>query len=102
MPSCLLQDKNTFYRNIMVALRLMEEQWVGEKRDAGYATVKGDVLDGEQLWALIEGLQANDLLHYTHLLTGLNTRVKLISFDELQLVILSTVFLFISHLYPVI
>nr|XP_024387764.1 pyridoxal kinase-like isoform X2 [Physcomitrium patens] len=36
----------------------------------GYATVKGDVLDGEQLWALIEGLQANDLLHYTHLLTG--------------------------------
>lgn len=43
---------------------------MGEKRDAGYATVKGDVLDGEQLWALIEGLQANDLLHYTHLLTG--------------------------------
>lgn len=32
--------------------------------------MKGDVLDGEQLWALIEGLQANDLLHYTHLLTG--------------------------------
>lgn len=36
----------------------------------GYATVKGQVLDGEQLWALIEGLEANDLLHYTHLLTG--------------------------------
>ncbi|KAG0598656.1 hypothetical protein M758_12G091300 [Ceratodon purpureus] len=36
----------------------------------GYAAVKGQVLDGEQLWALIEGLEANDLLHYTHLLTG--------------------------------
>ncbi|KAG0605631.1 hypothetical protein M758_9G075000 [Ceratodon purpureus] len=36
----------------------------------GYKTVKGQVLDGEQLWALIEGLEANDLLHYTHLLTG--------------------------------
>eukprot|EP00271_Cylindrocystis_brebissonii_P008008 TRINITY_DN22012_c0_g1_i1.p1 TRINITY_DN22012_c0_g1~~TRINITY_DN22012_c0_g1_i1.p1 ORF type:complete len:442 (-),score=39.69 TRINITY_DN22012_c0_g1_i1:780-2105(-) len=36
----------------------------------GYPTFKGDVLNGEQLWALIEGLEANDLLHYTHLLTG--------------------------------
>ncbi|KAG0562880.1 hypothetical protein KC19_9G179100 [Ceratodon purpureus] len=36
----------------------------------GYKTVKGQVLDGEQLWALIEGLEANGLLHYTHLLTG--------------------------------
>lgn len=36
----------------------------------GYSTVKGQVLDGEQLWALIEGLEANDLLHYTHLVTG--------------------------------
>ena len=37
---------------------------------AGYSTVKGQVLDGDQLWTLIEGLEANDLLHYTHLLTG--------------------------------
>lgn len=44
---------------------------MGRKEIAGYATVKGQVLDGEQLWALIEGLEANDLLHYTHLLTGL-------------------------------
>jgi len=36
----------------------------------GYSTVKGQVLDGDQLWTLIEGLEANDLLHYTHLLTG--------------------------------
>jgi pyridoxine kinase len=36
----------------------------------GYATVKGQVLDGEQLWTLIEGLEANDLHHYTHLVTG--------------------------------
>ncbi|XP_057862357.2 pyridoxal kinase isoform X4 [Cryptomeria japonica] len=37
---------------------------------AGYPTVRGQVLNGEQLWTLIEGLEANDLLCYTHLLTG--------------------------------
>jgi len=42
------------------------------KESAGYGTVKGQVLDGDQLWALIEGLEANELLSYTHLLTGLN------------------------------
>lgn len=26
--------------------------------------------DGEQLWTLIEGLEANQLIQYTHLLTG--------------------------------
>lgn len=36
----------------------------------GYPSFKGHVLDGEQLWTLIEGLEANDLLFYTHLLTG--------------------------------
>lgn len=37
----------------------------------GYPTVKGAVLDGEGLWQLIEGLEANGLLRgYTHLLTG--------------------------------
>ncbi|KAF2569071.1 hypothetical protein F2Q68_00026806 [Brassica cretica] len=36
----------------------------------GYPTFKGQVLNGEQLWELIEGLEANDLLFYTHLLTG--------------------------------
>ncbi|XP_031110320.1 pyridoxal kinase [Ipomoea triloba] len=36
----------------------------------GYPTFKGQVLNGEQLWDLIEGLQANNLLFYTHLLTG--------------------------------
>ncbi|CAI5930976.1 unnamed protein product, partial [Closterium sp. NIES-64] len=36
----------------------------------GYPTWKGQILDGEQLWALIEGLEANGLLFYTHLLTG--------------------------------
>ncbi|KAK6913570.1 Pyridoxamine kinase/Phosphomethylpyrimidine kinase [Dillenia turbinata] len=30
----------------------------------------GQVLNGQQLWDLIEGLEANDLLFYTHLLTG--------------------------------
>ncbi|CAA6671391.1 unnamed protein product [Spirodela intermedia] len=30
----------------------------------------GQVLDGEQLWDLIEGLEVNNLLYYTHLLTG--------------------------------
>ncbi|KAM7268124.1 hypothetical protein ACFE04_010290 [Oxalis oulophora] len=36
----------------------------------GYPTFKGQVLNGEQLWDLIQGLEANQLLHYTHLLTG--------------------------------
>jgi len=38
--------------------------------NTGYPTVQGQVLNGEQLWTLIEGLEANDLLVYTHLLTG--------------------------------
>lgn len=36
----------------------------------GYPTFRGQVLDGQQLWDLIEGLSANNLLYYTHLLTG--------------------------------
>ncbi|OMO95721.1 Pyridoxal phosphate (active vitamin B6) biosynthesis, pyridoxal kinase [Corchorus olitorius] len=51
----------------------------------GYPTFKGQVLNGEQLWDLIEGLEANDLLFYTHLLTGyigsvsfLNTILKVV------------------------
>ncbi|KAL8263312.1 hypothetical protein R6Q59_024661 [Mikania micrantha] len=36
----------------------------------GYPTFKGQVLNGKQLWELIEGLEANNLLYYTHLLTG--------------------------------
>lgn len=38
---------------------------------AGYPTFKGQVLNGEQLWELIQGLESNDLLYYTHLLTGI-------------------------------
>lgn len=37
---------------------------------AGYPTIRGQVLNGEQLWDVIEGLEANGLLYYTHLLTG--------------------------------
>ncbi|KAF6138926.1 hypothetical protein GIB67_025655 [Kingdonia uniflora] len=37
----------------------------------GYPTYKGQVLNGQQLWDLLEGLKANDLLYYTHLLTGI-------------------------------
>lgn len=36
----------------------------------GYPTFRGQVLNGKELWDLIEGLEANDLLFYTHLLTG--------------------------------
>ncbi|KAG2715092.1 hypothetical protein I3760_03G060800 [Carya illinoinensis] len=36
----------------------------------GYPTFRGQVLNGQQLCDLIEGLEANDLLYYTHLLTG--------------------------------
>ncbi|XP_078446112.1 pfkB-like carbohydrate kinase family protein isoform X2 [Wolffia australiana] len=35
----------------------------------GYPSFRGQVLNGEQLWELIEGLEANNLLFYTHLLT---------------------------------
>ncbi|KAI3462594.1 hypothetical protein Pfo_019257 [Paulownia fortunei] len=34
-----------------------------------YPTFKGQVLNGDQLWNLVEGLDANNLLYYTHLLT---------------------------------
>ncbi|KAF7136295.1 hypothetical protein RHSIM_Rhsim08G0085100 [Rhododendron simsii] len=51
-----------------------------------YPTFKGQVLNGQQLWELIEGLEANDLLFYTHLLTGyigsvsfLNTVLEVVS-----------------------
>lgn len=36
----------------------------------GYPVWRGQVLNGEELWNLIEGLEANNLLYYTHLLTG--------------------------------
>lgn len=46
---------------------------------AGYPTFKGQVLNGKQLGELIEGLEENNLLYYTHLLTGtLNYAVVLI------------------------
>ncbi|KAL2551717.1 Pyridoxal kinase [Forsythia ovata] len=55
----------------------------------GYPSFKGQVLNGDQLWDLIEGLEANDLLFYTHLLTGyigsisfLNTILKVV--DKLR------------------
>ncbi|XP_074570475.1 pyridoxal kinase-like [Curcuma longa] len=38
--------------------------------NTGYPTFRGHVLNGEQLLEVIEGLAANDLLSYTHLLTG--------------------------------
>ncbi|CAN0913750.1 Pyridoxal kinase [Linum grandiflorum] len=52
----------------------------------GYPSFKGQVLNGQQLWELIEGLEANNLLYYTHLLTGyigsesfLNTILKVVN-----------------------
>ncbi|GAB4817197.1 hypothetical protein N2152v2_004243 [Parachlorella kessleri] len=36
----------------------------------GFPLFKGSVMDGAQLWELIEGLEANQLIQYTHLLTG--------------------------------
>ncbi|KAA8530639.1 hypothetical protein F0562_005427 [Nyssa sinensis] len=52
-----------------------ETEWIRSLFDqhgdfAGYPTFKGQVLNGQQLWDLIEGLEANNLLYYTHLLTG--------------------------------
>ncbi|XP_050941272.1 pyridoxal kinase-like [Cucumis melo] len=58
---------------------------------AGYPTFKGQVLNGGQLWDLIEGLEENELLYYPHLLTGyigsisfLNTVLEVV--DKLRLV----------------
>lgn len=36
----------------------------------GYPLWRGRALDGPGLWELVEGLQSNGLLCYTHLLTG--------------------------------
>eukprot|EP00300_Choanocystis_sp_HF-7_P033188 c45484_g1_i1.p1 GENE.c45484_g1_i1~~c45484_g1_i1.p1 ORF type:complete len:527 (-),score=112.97 c45484_g1_i1:13-1593(-) len=36
----------------------------------GYNVIKGEVLNGDQLNALVDGLKANDLIQHTHLLTG--------------------------------
>ncbi|KAI4320306.1 hypothetical protein MLD38_033802 [Melastoma candidum] len=36
----------------------------------GYPTFKGQILNGQQLCDIVEGLEANNLLYYTHLLTG--------------------------------
>jgi pyridoxine kinase len=49
----------------------------------GYKTFSGERLTGEQLEDLIKGLENNDLLHYSHLLTGrfklnLNLKVTLV------------------------
>lgn len=38
---------------------------------AGYPTFKGQILNGQQLCDIVEGLEANNLLYYTHLLTGI-------------------------------
>lgn len=51
----------------MIRLMLYGEHLIS----AGYPTFRGQVLNGQQLWDLIEGLEANDLLYYTHLLTGI-------------------------------
>ncbi|KAM1221263.1 hypothetical protein TB2_008851 [Malus domestica] len=45
----------------------------------GYPTFKGQVLNGQQLWELVEGLEANELLYYTHLLTGYIGSVSFLS-----------------------
>lgn len=36
----------------------------------GYPSFKGSVMSGDDLWTIMEGLQANGLTNYTHLLTG--------------------------------
>ena len=36
----------------------------------GYPAFRGSRVQGDDLLALIDGLRANDLLHYTHVLTG--------------------------------
>ncbi|KAH9614382.1 hypothetical protein KSS87_022691 [Heliosperma pusillum] len=52
-------------------IRKLQHSQLQESLEAqGYPTFKGQVLNGKELWDLIEGLEANNLLFYTHLLTG--------------------------------
>ena len=44
---------------------------------AGYPSWKGTVTTAEQLWELIEGLRANNLLTYSHLVTGMATLCRI-------------------------
>ena len=37
---------------------------------AGYPSHTGTITSGDELWDLVEGMHTNDLLQYTHLLTG--------------------------------
>lgn len=46
----------------------------------GYPTFKGQVIGGAELWNLIEGLDSNNLLFYTHLLTGMGNLMFWVSF----------------------
>ena len=36
----------------------------------GYPSWKGEVMNGDQLWDIVEGLQTNGLLYYDYLITG--------------------------------
>lgn len=36
----------------------------------GYPSWKGTIMDGDQLWEIVEGLQTNGLLYYDYLVTG--------------------------------
>ncbi|OMO55567.1 Pyridoxal phosphate (active vitamin B6) biosynthesis, pyridoxal kinase [Corchorus capsularis] len=71
MFSKLEEVKNGAASNFVIGSSVGD--WSGSQHSvsyrSGYPTFKGQVLNGEQLWDLIEGLEANDLLFYTHLLT---------------------------------
>ncbi len=49
---------------------------------AGYPLWKGSVMDGDQLWEIVEGLKANGLLQYSHLVTGTPQHAPLLAFKS--------------------
>ncbi|KAJ9682710.1 hypothetical protein PVL29_018606 [Vitis rotundifolia] len=51
------------------SLRTLKPEICQPEYLAGYPTFKGQVLNGQQLGDLIAGLEENNLLYYTHLLT---------------------------------
>ncbi|KAL9256755.1 Pyridoxal kinase-like protein [Drosera capensis] len=59
-----------FLFNYLVMMLIPSTQFSSQIILARYPTFKGQVLNGKELWDLVEGLAANDLLYYTHLLTG--------------------------------
>ncbi|KAL9256754.1 Pyridoxal kinase-like protein [Drosera capensis] len=77
IPSCvelardMLGIRLYFLFNLLAMMLIQSIQFSSQIILASYPTFKGQVLNGKEVWDLMEGLAGNDLLYYTHLLTGM-------------------------------